>query len=70
LELIKTDINAVNIPEYINYIPIDLSTLLWSKYMDPDMSRKQLAMMADSTQHNALEDAKVIKKCFDRLRYV
>lgn len=40
-DLLSPDGNAMNIPPYINYIPIDLSTALYMKDIDPDISREE-----------------------------
>ena len=65
--------DALNIPKHINYIPIDLSTLLWTINIDPDISREKLA--GDFTppggmevrKHNSLWDAYVCKACFEKI---
>ena len=59
---------AFDIPKNIYYIPFDLSTLLYVKGIDPDINREEFANMKDGSQkHNALWDAKVIKRCFELL---
>jgi hypothetical protein len=35
--------SAMGMPKFINYIPIDLSTLLWANDIDPDISREEFA---------------------------
>lgn len=61
--------HAFNIPKNVYYIPFDLCTLLYEKGLDPDINRENFAnitsIAADSSQkHNALWDAKVIRRCF------
>lgn len=58
--------HAFNIPDKIYYIPFDLSTLLKVKGVDPDVSREGFSEIEDRElkKHNALFDAKVIKKCY------
>lgn len=62
---------AFHIPKNIYYIPFDICTLFKLKGIDPDISREPYAF--DGTdpgriqKHNALWDAHVIKKCYDKL---
>ena len=59
--------HAFNIPKAIYYIPFDLCTLFKVKGIDPDVSREEYAEMTKGSQkHNALWDAKVIRKCYLR----
>jgi hypothetical protein len=59
---------ALNIPPNINYIPRDLCTLMEIKGVDPDINREQFSEMENnSNKHNALFDAIVIKKCYEKL---
>ena len=81
-DLIGENANALSIPEYIYYIPMDLSTALQIKGIDPDISReefmgpsgeqylrsiKPFSDMKDNCKHNSLWDAGVCKFCFDKL---
>ena len=60
--------HAFNIPKNVYYIPFDLSSLFKVKGIDPDINREDFANMKDGNQkHNALWDAKVIKRCFELL---
>ena len=60
--------HAFNIPKNIYYIPFDICTLFKIKGIDPDISREEFAGLDEEPQkHNALWDAKVIKKCYERL---
>ena len=60
--------HAFNIPKNIYYIPFDICTLFKMKGIDPDVSREEFAgIEGDSQKHNALYDAEVIKKCYDKL---
>ena len=60
--------HAFNIPKNVYYIPFDICTLFKIKGIDPDISREEFASMSEnSTKHNALWDAKVIKKCYENL---
>lgn len=63
---------AFEIPKNIYYIPFDLSTLLKMKGIDPDTKREDFAEIspdAHTYKHNALFDAKVIKKCYEKAIY-
>lgn len=60
--------HAFNIPKNVYYIPFDICTLFKAKGIDPDISREEFANIKSNVQkHNALWDAKVIKKCFEKL---
>lgn len=65
--------DALNIPKHINYIPIDLSTLLWHAGIDPDINREEFAGDVQTqgdmelSKHNSLWDAHVCKTCFDKI---
>ena len=60
--------NAFSIPKNVYYIPFDICTLFKIKGIDPDINREEFANMKDGSQkHNALWDAKVIKRCFELL---
>lgn len=60
--------HAMKLPDHISYIPFDICTLLLAKGMDPDISREALAGIPTYTQkHNALWDARVIKKCYEHI---
>ena len=59
-----------NVPFY--YIPIDFASILWSKGIDPDVDREDLAKkqgidVSNFKKHNALDDAKVLKVLFEKL---
>lgn len=58
--------HAFNIPVHVHYIPLDLSTMLFAKGVDQDISRQEFSGLAD-TQHNALGDARMIKACWDKI---
>jgi hypothetical protein len=61
---------AFDIPKNVYYIPFDICTLFKIKGVDPDINREefsQLTLTEESTKHNALWDAKVIKTCYERL---
>lgn len=59
---------ALNIPKNVYYIPFDLCTSFKDKGIDPDISREEFAEITNKDgKHNALFDAKVIKKCHEKL---
>ena len=62
---------AFDIPKNIYYIPFDICTLFKLKGVDPDISREAFAfgdnIPKDARKHNSLWDARVIKKCYERL---
>lgn len=60
--------HAFSIPACVYYIPFDLSTLLKVRGIDPDISREEYAEMVlgESKKHNALWDAMVIQKCYEK----
>jgi hypothetical protein len=66
--------HAFNIPSNVYYIPFDICTLFKLKGIDPDISREEFSEVVMSVninkhinKHNALFDAKIIKKCYDLL---
>jgi hypothetical protein len=59
---------AFDIPENVYYIPFDICTLFKIKGIDPDISREDFAEVKDGKEkHNALFDALIIKKCYEKL---
>ena len=62
--------DAFKIPKNVHYIPFDICTLFRMKKINPDISREKFARINPEfakEKHNALYDAKVIKKCYKRL---
>jgi len=60
--------HAFNIPKNIFYIPFDISTLFKIKGIDPDINREEfIGINNTKNKHNALFDAVVIKKCYEKL---
>lgn len=58
--------NAFSLPKSIYYIPFDICTLFKAKGIDPDISREEFCgMVQHSKKHNALWDARVIRRCFE-----
>lgn len=77
-DLIGLHGSALEIPTYVNYIPIDLSTALYLEGDDPDISREEYIgdfelnavrnqmpkIFGTSNKHNCLYDAYVCRQCF------
>ncbi|MMZ46538.1 3'-5' exoribonuclease [compost metagenome] len=62
--------DALSIPKNVSYIPFDICTLFEIRGIDSDCNREEFArlkMGENDRKHNALWDAKVIKKCYERL---
>lgn len=74
-DLISDYGNALNIPDFVNYIPIDLSTAMFVRNIDPDINRESiisndevLSLLKDSklftylgnAKHNSLWDAFIV----------
>jgi hypothetical protein len=69
--------HAFNVPENVLYIPFDICSLFKLNDIDPDISREKFVGIVNSKgqnetneflqKHNALFDAKVIKKCYELL---
>lgn len=82
-DLIGKNGSALEIPSYINYIPIDLSTALFFKWIDPDISREEFIGQnaidnillhdpfskrnTDDIKHNCLWDAFVCREAFYKI---
>lgn len=60
--------HAFSVPDIIYYIPMDICTIFLMKNIDPDINRETYAGIDSGIQkHNALYDAIVIKKCYEKL---
>lgn len=63
---------SMNLPDYIYYIPIDICGMFINKKIDPDINRedfiKESIKELQIKKHNALWDAIVIKKCYEKLK--
>ena len=82
-DLLCDDGKALNLPEFIDYIPMDLSTAMQMADVDPDMNREEFVgpemleriKSADpftsidgaDIKHNSLWDAVIAYACFSRL---
>lgn len=74
--------HAFKLPINIYYIPFDICTLFKIKNIDPDIDREKFIDLSNSentifdqqdvnkqdvNKHNALHDARTIKKCYEKL---
>jgi len=73
--------HAMKMPDFINYIPIDLSSVLWVNGIDPDISREEFAGISEndvtnfdislpeisSSKHNSFFDTISAKVCFEKI---
>jgi len=83
-DLICENGKALNLPDYIYYIPMDLSTALQLNGYDPDITREefirsQLKLLEflfplindhGPAKHNSLWDAYICKECFTKLSFL
>jgi len=65
---------AMKVPKKIYYIPFDICTMFKIKNVDPDFNREEFIggdpIITECRKHNAMFDAKIIKKCYDKLCYI
>ncbi len=54
------------LPKNVHYIPFDICTMFKLAGIDPDISREEYSGMTDAIQHNALDDARMIKACWGK----
>jgi hypothetical protein len=64
---------ALNTPEFIDYIPIDICTMFTDRDIDPDINREEFAFEGTgvpdgAAKHNSLWDAEVIKLCYEKMK--
>lgn len=79
-DLICEDGQAINLPDYIYYIPYDLSTILQFKGIDPDIKRESIVPISfvqsldrifeESGKHNSLYDTIIAYKIFTSLNLI
>lgn len=65
-EVINED-TAERLPRNIYYIPFDICTLFKVKGIDPDISREDFSGIRNLSKHNSLDDARIIRACYERL---
>lgn len=61
-DLICKNGNALEIPKYINYIPIDLCSLLYIKGIDPDINREEFSDINNNLD-NIIDNIPLLSKC-------
>ena len=67
-ELMQKSIDYRGLPKNVYYIPFDICTLFNWKCLDPDIDREKfIGKLPDGKKHNAMYDAVVIKRCYDKL---
>ncbi len=66
-ELFDAPDTAERLPRNVYYIPFDIATLMKIKNVDPDISREELSGIENLAKHNALDDARIIKACYEKL---
>ncbi len=59
---------AFQLPRQVFYMPFDLASLFRFKGLDADTKRAEFAQVSGLTQHNALDDARIIQACYLKLR--
>jgi hypothetical protein len=59
--------HAFKIPKNVLYIPFDICTLFKAAGINPDISRVEFSELTNIAPHNALDDARVIKACYNKL---
>lgn len=60
-----------SIPENVYYIPFDICTVFRMKKINPDYPREKFARVNNTDKkHNALFDAVIIRKCYNRLKKI
>lgn len=58
-------------PMFIYYIPLDLSSILWTKGLVLDINREEFVdHNSTNNKYNALEDALVCKKVYEKLQTI
>jgi len=58
---------ALHLPSQLFYMPMDLATLFKIKGIDPDCDRLVFSELEQVQQHNALDDARMARACYNKL---
>jgi len=66
-ELFEAEDTAERLPRNVYYIPFDIATVMKIKGVDPDVSREEFSGIENLAKHNALDDARIIKACYEKL---
>ena len=59
--------HAFNIPKNVYYIPFDICTLMKMSGIDPDISKEEYAEVVGGNKHNALFDAEIQMKIYNKI---
>ncbi|MCB1711064.1 MAG: 3'-5' exoribonuclease [Candidatus Riesia sp.] len=66
--LLFLDLFEWQLPQNVYYLPLDITTMFWVCGIDPDITRVDfVGLDLHEYKHNALFDAQVIQKCFNKL---
>ena len=57
---------AFDIPSNVYYMPLDLATLFYANGIDMDINRAEYASSSRVSAHNALSDAIIIRKAYNK----
>jgi len=58
---------ARNLPDFLFYVPFDLASLFFKAGINPDINRRKFSGLPASKSHNALDDTRVIKACYEKI---
>lgn len=58
---------ALHMPSQVFYMPMDLVTLFRLKGINPDTDRLRFSGIKSARRHNALDDARMARACYDKL---
>ncbi len=58
---------SLNLPNNLAKNPFDVATLLKVAGVDPEVNREELAGFSGMNLHNALDDAKLAKACYEKV---
>lgn len=58
---------AFQLPKQVFYMPFDLASLFRFNGLDADTNRAEFVQCSDLTPHNALDDARIIQACYQKL---
>jgi hypothetical protein len=59
---------SFKLPKNISYIPFDICTMFELQGIDPDINREEFVGNVGDDKHSAIHDARVIKKCYEKLK--
>lgn len=66
--LLFLDLFNWDLPDNVYYLPLDIVVMFWIWGIDPDITRTEFVEVdLAEYKHNALFDAHIIKKCYEKL---